>query len=353
MDEMERMLNSFWWGNKGGASRGINWMKWERFCVDKKLGGLGFRSLQLLNMVTLGKMGWRLIDEPDALMCKVLKVKYFPTSDFLSARIGHSLSFTWRSILTAQDLVRREVRWQIGDGTKVRIFHDPWLRRDEDFRLALVSPTFMNNLLVHDLMIPGTRRWDVDFLQVIVDDVDLREIDLQVGECAICRGGFENLCHSFFHCPFADECWRVSNLQDFIESIIDRCDSFKQALFKIVDEKNGELKASICMLLWQIWRDRNIVVWKNVYSAPHRSVCLAADCRNDWILAREARAQHAPIPQSTSLCLGWLPISSSSIICGVDAALFASDNFMGLGLVIRNHDGGFVVEKTLKTPGTT
>ncbi|XP_057790846.1 uncharacterized protein LOC131007953 [Salvia miltiorrhiza] len=56
-DELERILNSFWWGNNGGVGKGIKWMKWERLCIDKKLGGLGFRSLQLLNLAMLGKTG--------------------------------------------------------------------------------------------------------------------------------------------------------------------------------------------------------------------------------------------------------------------------------------------------------
>lgn len=38
----------------------------------------------------LGKIGWRLITNPDALVCRVLKAKYFPQGDFMNATLGHS-----------------------------------------------------------------------------------------------------------------------------------------------------------------------------------------------------------------------------------------------------------------------
>lgn len=44
-EEIERMLNSYWWGSNGGASSGIRWMSWERLCKPKSKGGMGFRRL--------------------------------------------------------------------------------------------------------------------------------------------------------------------------------------------------------------------------------------------------------------------------------------------------------------------
>ncbi|XP_057808963.1 uncharacterized mitochondrial protein AtMg00310-like [Salvia miltiorrhiza] len=161
-DEMERLMNSFSWSNKGGSSRGINWMKWDRICVDKKLGGLGFRSLQLLNLALLGKMGWTLLEDPDALFCKVLKAKYFPNGNFLTAPVGHSPSFTWRSICSAQELVRRGVRWRIGNGMNVRVFDGPWLRRDDSFWVSSPCPSGFAGLRVCDLMSPDSNNWDLD-----------------------------------------------------------------------------------------------------------------------------------------------------------------------------------------------
>lgn len=42
--ELERMMNSFWWGSKEGSSRGIKWLSWSNMSMLKASGGLGFRD---------------------------------------------------------------------------------------------------------------------------------------------------------------------------------------------------------------------------------------------------------------------------------------------------------------------
>ena len=46
---------------------------------------MGFRDFALFNKAMLGKQGWRLIKRPNSLCAQVLKGKYYPNSDFLSA----------------------------------------------------------------------------------------------------------------------------------------------------------------------------------------------------------------------------------------------------------------------------
>ncbi|KEH36512.1 hypothetical protein MTR_2g011740 [Medicago truncatula] len=46
----------------------------------------------------LGKQRWKLLTNSDSLLTRVLKVRYFPINGFLDTNIGHSPSFTWRSI---------------------------------------------------------------------------------------------------------------------------------------------------------------------------------------------------------------------------------------------------------------
>ena len=63
----------------------------------------------------------------ESLVYKVLKAKYFPRSDFINASIGHNPSYTWRSIMAAQNLVKKGIRWRIGNGANVRVWMDKWL----------------------------------------------------------------------------------------------------------------------------------------------------------------------------------------------------------------------------------
>ncbi|KAL8520007.1 hypothetical protein ACS0TY_010807 [Phlomoides rotata] len=53
----------------------------------------------------LGKFGWRIMMNPDALVSSIVKAKYFSCSNFLESSLGSNPSYTWRSIHEAKDLV--------------------------------------------------------------------------------------------------------------------------------------------------------------------------------------------------------------------------------------------------------
>ncbi|XP_057779717.1 uncharacterized protein LOC130998303 [Salvia miltiorrhiza] len=141
------------------------------------------------------------------------------------------------------------------------------------------------------------------------------------GECPICRSGYENTWHIFFACPFAETCWRTSNLFPHVDSITARSDSFTQALTRVLDDKNVNRKANVGMILWQIWRDRNTVVWKEVFPNPAKSVDSALG-RSDWLSARQPTEGCSSSSSPTARCLGWHTLPTGSILCSVDAAFF-------------------------------
>ncbi|CAN1761930.1 Transposon TX1 uncharacterized 149 kDa protein [Linum perenne] len=160
-EELERMLNSFWWGTKQTEGRGgIAWMNWRRLCVQKESGGMGFRDLACFNLAMLGKQGWKFLTEPNALVSRVFKAKYFPKGDYLSAEEGYRPSFVWKSILAAQDVVRRGYRWRVEDGSKLGVWKEPWLRDDDNCYLETVPSLQLNDLTVKDLVVPNLWVWD-------------------------------------------------------------------------------------------------------------------------------------------------------------------------------------------------
>jgi hypothetical protein len=76
-EEIEKMLNSFWWGAKGEYRNGIRWMSWDRLTIRKEWGGMRFRSVHGFNLATLGKQGWTFLTKPDAI----------PNEDFLGSSL--------------------------------------------------------------------------------------------------------------------------------------------------------------------------------------------------------------------------------------------------------------------------
>ncbi|WCJ21653.1 RNA-directed DNA polymerase (reverse transcriptase)-related family protein [Euphorbia peplus] len=145
------MLNRFWWKSSGSDS-GIHWKNWTRLCVPKNRGGMGFRDIHIFNLALLAKQGWRLLQHPNSLVARVLKAKYYPTSNFLHASLGHNPSYVWRSILNGRAVLERGLRYKVGNGASIDIWDSPWLPDELNpkptSRVDLTLPTG----LVQDLL---------------------------------------------------------------------------------------------------------------------------------------------------------------------------------------------------------
>lgn len=73
--DINRCIARFWWGKPGG--KGIHWRKWDKLCVPKKEGGLGFREISVFNQALVAKQGWRVLIYPQSLVARMLKATYF------------------------------------------------------------------------------------------------------------------------------------------------------------------------------------------------------------------------------------------------------------------------------------
>ena len=78
----------------------------------------------MFNKALLAKQGWHLQMGGDSPVYKVLKAKYFPTTDFIRASMGHNPSYTWRSLISAQNLIIEGMRWRVGNGENIKVWHD-------------------------------------------------------------------------------------------------------------------------------------------------------------------------------------------------------------------------------------
>lgn len=107
--DLEHLINSFWWGNKQRQEKSIMWMKWDRMCREKDKGGLGFKTLNEFNLAQLGKQVWRLMTNPNSLVTRFIKAKYYSSSSFLVAKQGSNPSYICRSLLATKELIRKEV----------------------------------------------------------------------------------------------------------------------------------------------------------------------------------------------------------------------------------------------------
>jgi hypothetical protein len=162
---MRQAVADYWWGREDGK-RKVHWRSWEWLSTPKSLGGLGFRDFSLFNQAMLGKQSWRLLTEPNSLCARVLKGRYFPHCDFWDAPKLRSSSYTWRSILFGQELVKAGIRWGIANGQKVNIMTYPWIPERPPHLLQTLSP-IPDNAKVCCLM-DGHGHWNEENVRALI-----------------------------------------------------------------------------------------------------------------------------------------------------------------------------------------
>ncbi|XP_019172459.1 PREDICTED: uncharacterized protein LOC109167843 [Ipomoea nil] len=113
---------------------------WDRLCVPKKFGGLGFKELRAFNLAMLGKPAWRFLTKPESLVACVYKAKYYPKDSFFDACLGNNPSFYWHSIMAAQGLICSGVRRGIENGGATFIWGHPWIQDEQESLVQTEMP---------------------------------------------------------------------------------------------------------------------------------------------------------------------------------------------------------------------
>lgn len=162
-NEIESMLAKFWSGSKDGE-RKIHWTSWERLSKAKKKGGMGFRGISDFNKALLGKHYWRLLNGENTLIGKVFKCRYHPRGPFMEAKMGFLPSYAWRSMLSARDALKKCTRWLLGNGEKIKIWHDNWFLSQTGFKIISPVRILSSEALVSELIDAQSRQWNREII---------------------------------------------------------------------------------------------------------------------------------------------------------------------------------------------
>jgi hypothetical protein len=86
-------------------------------------------------------------------VARIYKARYFPRSSLFDATIGVNPSYAWRSIWKSRVVLLNVCMWKIGDGSKIMIMSEPWIRREDNFRLDAPQIQSMYDLNVRALLL--------------------------------------------------------------------------------------------------------------------------------------------------------------------------------------------------------
>jgi hypothetical protein len=173
--EINSMMAQFWWGHKDRKSS-MAWLSWKKMGLPKASGGLGYRDLECFNMALLTKQGWRLLQEPDTLVAKVIREKYYPNGTFLGAELGRRPSYTWRSIWNSRKLLNEGLFWRVGDGQSISIWGDKWLPKPTPHIIQSPIRSLDSSAKVCDLLDRDTNWWKIDLIHEIFHKEEAEEI---------------------------------------------------------------------------------------------------------------------------------------------------------------------------------
>lgn len=52
-DDLQKIMNSFWWGSNKNTDKDINWLSWDLLSIKKENEGMGFQHLYAFNLAML------------------------------------------------------------------------------------------------------------------------------------------------------------------------------------------------------------------------------------------------------------------------------------------------------------
>ena len=132
-DDIHQLCAGFFWGDDENKKK-IHWRSWERLCLTKDEGGLGFKNLYAYNLAMLAKQAWRMVKHPDSSVEQVFKARYHPYCSFWEANLSDQPSFSWRSILQSRPVLTAGVHWKVGNGEHIKIWEDDWIPHIPKYR---------------------------------------------------------------------------------------------------------------------------------------------------------------------------------------------------------------------------
>jgi hypothetical protein len=88
--------------------------------------GLGFTNTRVMNHCLLAKWIFKIENNEDNICCNLLRRKYFGERGFFSYKNTNCSQF-WKGLLEVKEQCRRGLAYVLGNGKKIRFWHDVWI----------------------------------------------------------------------------------------------------------------------------------------------------------------------------------------------------------------------------------
>ena len=120
---LEKIQRDFLWGG-GNLDRKIHSVKWNIVCSGKENGGLGIRSLSIVNRALLGKR----VEKEESIWKEAIRLKYqVEKGGWLTKNPRGSFGVgLWKDISNENMQMKLDSIFVQGDGRRINFWEDTW-----------------------------------------------------------------------------------------------------------------------------------------------------------------------------------------------------------------------------------
>ena len=154
------IICAFWWSHDHSENK-LHLINWDKISQPKKLGGLGIKKFKCMNQAMLNKKYWRICQNPQSLLAKAFKARYFPTCSIQDCKSKPHHSWVWRNIIQQENHFLREGKWRVGNGYNIPLNHRNLISHPN---LNLSQP-HLPTRIIGDLIDHNIRSWKVDLVR--------------------------------------------------------------------------------------------------------------------------------------------------------------------------------------------
>ncbi|XP_039053105.1 uncharacterized protein LOC120195038 [Hibiscus syriacus] len=331
----------------------------------------------------LGKQLWRVLQQPQSLVARVYKAKYFPSCDILQASLGDHPSFAWRSLLHVINALRYGFHWRLGINSVVPMHGARWggvfpVQFETNYMDNTAQP-----VLCGDFMILDALSWNGPLVQQVFTAADaeailqcvispihsnirmfgwraahealpvgcrLAHVDASKVSCCLCGYPDETVTHALRDCSMVSPILAAAGYD--CRSDTRSFSSFGAWLENMILNLTVQRFVSLLVLLWKIWHGRNLYFHEGRL-LPGWQLIASADALQSAFSAAMVASSSLSSPLHSELSFQrWQKPPVGTFKINVDGACPRFPASTSIGVLVRDSAGLVVAGEALPVEAT-